>query len=195
MPNFSAERALEITRASNLNLPFIVVSHHLDETEAVVAMQNGASDYLPKRDLGRLSKAIESAVDRSNARREKVKAQEALRESEAIQRGILNSLLSRIVLVDRSGIIVAVNKAWDEFENARSAMRLGQADSGANYLARAARGRGLGDAFAGELAEGLRTVIAREKSVFSMEYQVKTGRERAGTSRAPCPWKAAAKPP
>jgi len=38
MPNFSAERALEMTRARNLDLPFIIVSHHLDETAAVVAM-------------------------------------------------------------------------------------------------------------------------------------------------------------
>jgi two-component system sensor histidine kinase UhpB len=175
LPNFSAERALQITRASNLNLPFIIVSHHVNETAAVVAMQNGASDYLPKRDLGRLSKAIESAVDRSNASREKIKAQEALRESEATRRGILNSLLSRVALVDRSGIIVAVNKAWTEFENASSSMRLGQAGSGANYLHALKEAEELGDAFAGALAEGLRAVIAREKGAFSMEYEVKTG--------------------
>lgn len=175
LPDFSAERALEITRARNLNVPFIIVSHHVNETAAVVAMQNGASDYLPKRDLGRLSKAIESAVDRSNARREKIKAQEALRESEAIRRGILNSLMSRVALLDRNGIIVAVNKAWDEFENARASMRLGHAANGTNYLLALKEAQECGDAFAAALAEGLREVIAREKGVFSMEYEVKTG--------------------
>jgi DNA-binding NtrC family response regulator len=75
MPQFSAERARELIGERNLDLPFIVVSHHLGESASVVAMQQGASDCLPKRALGRLPRAIELAVDRSNARREKVKAQ------------------------------------------------------------------------------------------------------------------------
>jgi two-component system sensor histidine kinase UhpB len=179
LPEFSAERALEIIRARDLDLPFIVVSHHLGETEAVVAMQQGASDYLPKRHLERLPKAIESAVDRGNARREKVKAQEALRESESIRRGILNSLQSQIVLVDGRGVIMAVNKAWESFENARIAETAEFAGVGVgvnvNYLDFLRIAHECGHAYAGELADGLRAVIAREKKVFSMEYQVTTG--------------------
>jgi two-component system, NarL family, sensor histidine kinase UhpB len=175
LPQFSAERALEIIRARDLDLPFIVVSHHLGESEAVLAMQQGASDYLPKRSLGRLPKAIASAVDRCNARREKVKAQEALRESEAIRRGILDSLLSQIVLVDGRGVIMAVNKAWETFELARSADAPEGGHEGTNYLEALRAAHQHGDASAGELAEGLRAVIAREKKLFSMEYQVSTG--------------------
>src|SRR5258706_423243 len=134
LPGFSAERALEIVRASDLDVPFLVVSHHLGETEAVVAMQNGASDYLPKRNLGRLPKAIASAVDRCNARREKAKAEAALRESEAIRRGILDSILPGIVLVDGAGVILAVNKAWEGFEKARAFGDAEIAGPGANYL-------------------------------------------------------------
>src|SRR5450631_1390290 len=134
LPEFSAERALEIIRARDLDLPFIVVSHHLGESEAVLAMQQGASDYLPKRHLERLPKAIASAVDRSNSRREKVMAQEALRESESIRRGFLDSLLSQIVLVDGRGVIMAVNKAWESFENAHMAETAEFAGVGANYL-------------------------------------------------------------
>ena len=179
LPNFSAERALDIARARNLDLPFIIISHHLDETAAVVAMQNGASDYLPKRNLRRLPKAIESAVERSNGRREKTRAQEALRESEATRRGILDSLLSRIALVNGKGIILTVNKAWADFENARASMRLGHAVGGTNYLQALQEAHECGDAFAGALAEGVRAVIAREQSLFSLEYEIKTG---SGTS-------------
>jgi two-component system, NarL family, sensor histidine kinase UhpB len=175
LPEFSAERALEIIHERTLDLPFIVASHHLGETEAVVAMQHGASDYLPKRNLGRLPKAIQLAVDRSNARREKVNAQEALRESEAIQRGILNSLLSQIVLVDGSGVIIAVNKGWESFENARIDETAEVAREGSNYLEFLRHACERGHASAGELADGLRTVISREKKLFSMEYQVTTG--------------------
>ncbi len=172
LPGFSAERALEIVRASDLDVPFLVVSHHLGETEAVVAMQNGASDYLPKRNLGRLPKAIASAVDRCNARREKAKAEAALRESEAIRRGILDSILPGIVLVDGAGVILAVNKAWEGFEKARAFGDAEIAGPGANYLDALEAAHRRGNASAGELAAGLRAIIAREKTVFSIEYQV-----------------------
>ncbi len=167
LPKFSAERALGILRERGLEYPFIVVSHVIGESAAVVAMQQGASDYLPKRDLRRLTKAIESAVDRGNARRETARAQEALRESEAVRRGILDSLIARIVLVDGDGTIVAVNKAWENFEAGTAA--------GTNYLQALRAADAAGDAAAGTLAEGLRAVIAREKRVFSMEFDSQTG--------------------
>ena len=175
LPQFSAERALEIIRERNLDLPFIVASHHLGESAAVVAMQNGASDYLPKRNLERLPKAIELAVDRCNARREKINAQESLRESEVLRRGILDSLLSQILVIDGKGVIMAVNKAWESFAHARGHEPSLAVSTGANYLEALRAADERGDEYAGALAEGLRTVIAREKSVFSMEYQVATG--------------------
>jgi two-component system sensor histidine kinase UhpB len=162
LPHFSAERALEITRARNLDLPFIIVSHHLDETAAVVAMQKGASDYLPKRNLGRLPKAIEAAVDRTKARRERIKAQEALRESEAIRRGMLDTLPSNIALIDGEGNIVMVNKAWEAFDDGRGSSARQGLKRGDNYF----------DAIAGALAQGVRSVVARTDPVFTMEYEI-----------------------
>ena len=120
-------------RGRDPHLPFIIVSNHVDQTAAVVAMQHGASDYLPKRGLGRLPKAIEDAVERAIGRRKEAIAQEALRESEAIRRGILNSLLARVALVDGDGTIVTVNKAWDDFEHMRASVRLRHAVCGTNY--------------------------------------------------------------
>jgi two-component system, NarL family, sensor histidine kinase UhpB len=175
LPGFSAERALEIIRARNLDLPFIIASHHLGESEAVIAMQNGASDYLPKRNLERLPKAIEMAIDRSSARREKIKAQEALRESEAIQSGILNSLQVSIVLIDGHGQILAVNKAWETFESSHSSSAAASTAVGSNYLEVLQWASDRGDTFAGELTEGVRAVISRETGVFSMEYRINTG--------------------
>jgi two-component system sensor histidine kinase UhpB len=174
MPQFSAERALEILRERGLDIPFIIVSHHIDEGAAVIAMQQGASDYLPKRHLERLAKAIESAVDRTRARAEKERAVEALKQSEAMKRGILDSLRSRIALVDGDGIIVAVNKDWEGHEE-RKAMNVRRAAPGEDYVRMLKESESEGNTFAEALAEGIEAVIARKRTVFSLEYELQVG--------------------
>ncbi|HEY2627822.1 MAG TPA: histidine kinase, partial [Usitatibacter sp.] len=172
LPSFSAERALQILCERGLDVPFIVVSHHIGESAAVVAMQQGASDYLPKKNLERLAKAIDSALDRSRARRERARAQEALRASEALQRGILDSLLSRIALLDSRGVLRAVNRAWEDFERSRVSAGHVALDPGVDYLVALAREEAEESHFAASLAAGIKTVLSGEASVFSMEYEV-----------------------
>lgn len=121
LPDFSAERALEIIRGRNMELPFIVVSHHLGETAAVVAMQKGASDYLPKRDLRRLPKAIESALDRSNARRDSLVAQAALRESAAR----LQALSKRMLDIQEEERRAISRELHDDIGQTLSALKIG----------------------------------------------------------------------
>lgn len=175
LPEFSAERALAIMRDRGLDVPFIIVSHHIGESHAVVAMQQGASDYLSKGNLDRLSKAIESAVDRRKDRVEKAIAQEELRASEAMRRSILNSLSSHIALIDGDGVILMVNKGWEEAgaPGARGGMLRGA--TGDNYLLLLEAGARSEQSDAAILSEGVRSVAARERRFFSHEYQVATG--------------------
>lgn len=175
MPRFTAERALEILRERQLDVPFLVVSHHIGESTAVIAMQQGASDYLSKSRLDRLPKAIASALERRDARQEKARALEALRRSEAIRRGILDSLNSRVVLLDGDGVVQAANKAWDEFDTAHTSMGEATPGPGANYLQMLDGAHGRGAAFARDLARGIRSVAAREKRSFSLEYDLEVG--------------------
>lgn len=121
LPGFSAERALEIIRARNLDVPFIVVSHHLGETAAVVAMQQGASDYLPKRDLRRLPKAIATAVEGCNARRDKVAAQEALRDTAAR----LQTLSTRMLTLYEDERRALSRDLHDDIGQTLSALKIG----------------------------------------------------------------------
>jgi len=60
LPSFSAERAFAILRERSLNLPFIVISHHVGRGGAMMDM--GANGYVPKRDLGQLSQLISAVV-------------------------------------------------------------------------------------------------------------------------------------
>jgi two-component system sensor histidine kinase UhpB len=176
LPRFNAGRALQILNERGLELPFILVSHHIGESAAVVAMQQGASDYLPKSNLGRLPKAIDAAMDRSNARREKARAEDALRESENTRRAILNSLAARIALLDGEGVVMAVNQAWVEFDTARGSIRIPKIEPGTNYLrVLAAIGSDPRGGFAKDLAAGIKAVLAGERKAFSGEYELPMG--------------------
>ncbi|HZZ91201.1 MAG TPA: histidine kinase [Usitatibacter sp.] len=172
LPGFSAERALSLLKARGLEIPFIIVSHHLGETAAVVAMQQGADDYLPKRNLSRLTKALEAAIDRHRARRDKTRAIAALQASEAMKRSILNSIPTRVALVDGAGTIVAVNKSWEDNAEEFTALGLAAAAPGSNLvlLLREAAG-----ALAAELAHGVESVVAGQSPLFTHEYSLKRG--------------------
>ncbi len=62
MPGFSGLRALELLRASGLNIPFILISGTVGEHFAVEAIKQGAADYLLKDRITRLGVAIEHAL-------------------------------------------------------------------------------------------------------------------------------------
>ena len=171
LPRFNTERALKILNERRLDIPFIVVSHHIGEEAAVAAMQKGASDYLLKNRLGRLPSAIEAAIDRRVLRQQQALVEEALRASESMKRGILNSLTTRIAVLDGEGIIVATNKAWDSFGDTRSPSYKAPAGLGDNYFDLLQEAAARGDASAEQSMNSLRSVIDRETAFTSAEYE------------------------
>jgi PAS domain S-box-containing protein len=82
MPCFSGMAALEVLRASGLDLPFIIVSGTLAEEEAVATIKAGAHDYLMKGKLARLVPAVERELDEARRRRERQRAGQLLLASE-----------------------------------------------------------------------------------------------------------------
>jgi signal transduction histidine kinase len=81
LPGFSGLAALEILNSSGRLLPFIIVSGEIGEDTAVQAMRNGASDYLLKSNLARLSPALEHAIEANETRRARVAADRELAAS------------------------------------------------------------------------------------------------------------------
>jgi len=79
MPCFSAPAALELLRATMLDIPFIIVSGAIGEATAVAAMKQGAHDYILKGSLSRLIPAIERELREAEVRRERQKIEEANR--------------------------------------------------------------------------------------------------------------------
>jgi signal transduction histidine kinase len=78
LPGFSGLVALELLKARQSDLPFILLSGEIGEDTAVEAMRNGASDYLQKAHLARLVPALLHAVDAAETRRARVRADREL---------------------------------------------------------------------------------------------------------------------
>ena len=82
LPGFSGLVALDLLMACGAEVPFILVSGEIGEDTAVEAMRNGASDYLLKNNLSRLVPALLHAVEASETRRARQRADLQLGESQ-----------------------------------------------------------------------------------------------------------------
>jgi signal transduction histidine kinase len=81
LPGFSGLVALELLKVSGRDIPFILVSGEIGEETAVEAMRNGASDYLLKNHLARLVPALLHAIEATETRRARQRADRQLLES------------------------------------------------------------------------------------------------------------------
>lgn len=86
---------------------------------------------------------------------------------EPLGRIVLNSLAAHIAIVDRTGIIIETNRAWEAFAGNND---VGKGSIGVNYLAvcDASTGPEAEDAHA--VASGIRSVIRRQRDEFLYDY-------------------------
>ncbi|HEX7474493.1 MAG TPA: PAS domain S-box protein, partial [Dehalococcoidales bacterium] len=82
LPNFSGVSVLSLLKQRNLDVPCIITSGRIDDETAVAAMKAGAKDYIMKDNLKKLGQAVERELAESAIRKERLKTEEALRESE-----------------------------------------------------------------------------------------------------------------
>jgi len=81
MPQFSAPAALELIQRKKLDLPFIIVSGHIEEDTAISAMHSGAHDYIMKDHLARLVPAVKRELREAEVRRARARSEEELRRA------------------------------------------------------------------------------------------------------------------
>jgi diguanylate cyclase (GGDEF)-like protein len=79
LPGFNSETALRMVQASEYYMPIIIVSGSIGEEAAVRAMKAGASDYIMKNNLARLSPAIERELRDAKVRRQQREAEQTIR--------------------------------------------------------------------------------------------------------------------
>jgi PAS domain S-box-containing protein len=117
LPGFGAPAALAIVKERGLDIPFIIVSGTVGEETAIVAMRGGAHDYVLKDKLARLVAAVERELRESHLRADRRRTHQALLESEARYRRIVETTNQGVLVVDAAGRIT--------FANARVAAMLG----------------------------------------------------------------------
>ena len=102
----------------------------------------------------------------------KIRAEKQLRKSEAFSREVLNSLSSHIVVIDGKGTIVAVNDSWNSFAttNNGNQLLLGMGGDTKNYLKVCEKSAKEGDIPAKEVLHGIRDLMRKKISTYSIEY-------------------------
>ena len=88
----------------------------------------------------------------------------------ALVGNVLDALLDQIAVVDRDGVILAVNRAWRDFAAANGGPPATARWVGLNYLSVCGRATDESDDDASAAAAGIRAVLSGEASTFELEY-------------------------
>ncbi|MGH1590132.1 response regulator [Methylobacterium phyllosphaerae] len=121
LPTFDGVSALGIARAQCPDTPFVFCSGTLGEDVAVEALKNGATDYVTKQRLDRMTRTVVRALAEARARADK-------RAAEAALQALNQTLEARIA--ERTRELAEANAALQaqivERERAEEALRLAQ---------------------------------------------------------------------
>ncbi|MBN1435708.1 MAG: response regulator [Sedimentisphaerales bacterium] len=126
MPGFDGLEALRLAQKLAGHLPFIIISGTIGEETAVAAMRAGAHDYLMKDALARLVPAVKREIREAKNRREARREHEALQQSEAQKKAILDGIKTFIVFLDSELKILWANESAVEISGMSVEQVLGQ---------------------------------------------------------------------
>jgi PAS domain-containing protein len=177
VPGFGAVAALSILSEQQSDIPLVVFTGAVSEEIVVKCMRLGAADYLLKDRLTRLGPAIRNALERRRAQLEQQRTEREQQRLAALNQALLDSLPAHAALLDRDGNIAAVNQAWqrdgvvDGFSNPAWTL-------GTNYPAACMRLNDRHHLHAAAVARGVRSVLARTRAHYALEYPCVVGEWR-----------------
>jgi two-component system cell cycle sensor histidine kinase/response regulator CckA len=125
LPQFSGNRALELSRQDNQDRPFLLVTGSIDEETAVEYMKAGATDYLLKDRTARLGAAVLAALKQAHQR-------SALSMQQLLLQKVIDTDPSLIFVKDFDGRFVLVNRAVAEIYSCAVEDLLGKTDADFN---------------------------------------------------------------
>jgi PAS domain S-box-containing protein len=106
---------------------------------------------------------FKNVTDRKNAEAE-------ILVSKQFTEGILASLTSHIAVIDQSGVIITVNKAWQDFAKESNQITMPRSAEGANYFELLKIAATEGNTTAEQSLNGMFSVLKKEKELFELRY-------------------------
>jgi PAS domain S-box-containing protein len=106
LPTFDGVSALKLDLQLCPEIPFVVVSGTLGEDAAIECLTHGATDYVTKEKLIRLTPVVRRAIDEADNLRARRKADREI----ALMSFALENMSEAALLIDNSGQIRSVNK-------------------------------------------------------------------------------------
>lgn len=114
LPQFSVEKALEMLRDSQLEIPFIIVSGTIGEVRAVESLKAGATDYVLKNQIERIGPVARRALREAKEIRERKALEQELIQREQRLRQLAENIHEVFWMVDlNSGKMLYVNPAYE----------------------------------------------------------------------------------
>jgi PAS domain S-box-containing protein len=111
LPSYDGESALNLVTEKGVDIPFIYVSGTIGEGPAIESLLHGATDYVLKGTLSRLVPSVRRALRESEERRNRMRIQQSLKDSEERFRILFDSAPDAYFLTDEKGTCVDGNKA------------------------------------------------------------------------------------
>ena len=127
-------------------------------------MKAGAADYLIKDqiDSANLERSIRYAL-------ENFRNLEALRESQRFLRSTIDALSAHIAILDNSGVIIEVNRAWHKYAKENHFLSF-LCHKGDNYLDACNQNMAKNPKYCMAVIRGINAVINNNREEFTFEY-------------------------
>jgi PAS domain S-box-containing protein len=127
LPSFDGIAALKIAQQFCPQVPFIMVSGMLGEERAIETLKQGATDYVLKQRLDRLVPSAKRALRESQERQERLRVEEALRQTDDLLRAIVDASPVGIITLNPQKKVIAWNIASERIYGWQSQEVINQA--------------------------------------------------------------------
>jgi diguanylate cyclase (GGDEF)-like protein/PAS domain S-box-containing protein len=111
LPHFGAQMAHDLLRNTNLDLPFIIVTHQIGDDDVLRIMRAGAHDVVLKSQLARLTPALERELKAAQDRAELAAATRTVKEMAQQHHAVIEGSRDAICY-SQDGMHVDANKAY-----------------------------------------------------------------------------------
>jgi PAS domain S-box-containing protein len=129
LPDYSGSDALLVAKNQYPHIPFIFVTGKMGEDAAIESLLNGATDYVLKSKLERLTPAIKRVLHEAELLKERVASDNALRKEQYLMETLMKYLPDHLYFKDLDSRFLRISKSNNEsFRLNDSAEAIGKTD-------------------------------------------------------------------